>query len=149
MSDEFSIEDIPVQQPARTTVPFAPLGQPVTLDEVRERLSHNLYEQLSEKSDETTRGAINRAQVYVGAILRRLEVPYTLDDTIVREVVLINTIYELHIALGHEEAGREYRTKARDIILAAWGEYPDTNNTAPEKTPAGAAVKPKRRQGGF
>jgi hypothetical protein len=143
---EFPLADIPVQKPDSTAA-FSPLGEPVTPEEVAARLSKNLYDQLSEKSDEVTAAAISRASIYVGAILRRLNVPYNLDDSIVREVVLINTVYELHIALGHEEAGREYRLKARDIILAAWGGYPDTDNAAPEKAAAAAVVLPKTKRG--
>ena len=145
--DELGIDDVPASVPPWTTVNFAPLGEPVTPNEVRERLSNNLYIQLSEDSEDVTSAAINRAMIYVGAVLRRLSVPYDLDNTIVREVVLINTVYELHIALGHEEAGREYRLKARDIILAAWGEFPDTDNAMPEKAPAAAVVKPQRKKG--
>ncbi|MCL2762226.1 MAG: hypothetical protein FWD36_03335 [Treponema sp.] len=141
--DELGVGDIPVEKPD-TTAAFAPLGEPVTPEEVSDRLSKNLYTQLADGSDETVREAIARAGIYVGAVLRRLSVPYNLDDTVVREVVLIHTIYELHIALGHEEAGKEYRIKARDIIRAAWGDFPEAS-TPPEKgTAAAVAVPPKR-----
>jgi len=143
--DELGIENIPAVQPLQAAVRFAPFGEPVAPDEVRERLSNNLYIQLSENSDEVTTAAINRAMIYVGAILRRLNVPYNLDDTVVREVVLIHTIYELHIALGHEEAGKEYRIKARDIIRAAWGDFPEAD-TAPEKGAAAAVATPKNKR---
>ena len=140
---ELGIADIPAEKPE--TVAFAPLGEPVTPEEVAARLSRNLYDQLSEKSDDTVRDAITRAGIYIGAVLRRLRVPFNLDDKIVREVVLIHTIYELHIALGHEEAGKEYRVKARDIIRAAWGDFPEAES-APEKGAAAAvAVPPKRK----
>jgi hypothetical protein len=145
MSDELDIEGVPAVTPEKTAIPFAPLGDPIAPGDVRERLSNNLYIQLSENDDGTTEKAVSRAEIYVGAILRRLGVPYDLDNQIVREVVLINTVYELHIALGHEEAGREYRLKAKDIILAAWGPYPDSDN-ASSGTPVVAAVaNPKRR----
>ena len=52
------------------------------------------------------------------------------------------------MALGHEEAGREYRTQAKNTIIAAFGSFPDSDSAAPEK-PAVAAVavppKPKTR----
>jgi len=143
--DELGITDIPVEKPQATEA-FAPFGEPVTPEEVAQRLSQNLYAQLADGSDDTVRDAITRAQVYVGSVLRRLRVPFNLDDKVVREVVLIHTVYELHIALGHEDAGREYRVKARDIILAAWGNFPDSD-TAPEKGSAAAvAVPPKRKE---
>lgn len=125
-------------------MPFSPLGAPATADEVRKRLAANLYDQLSEGDDETTANAITRAEIYVGAILRGLSVPFNLDNQAVREVVLLFSIYELHMALGHEEAGREYRAKAKDMILALWGDYPDTDNAKQAAAPAGAITKPKR-----
>jgi hypothetical protein len=141
--DELGIAGLPVEKPQAAA--FAPFGEAVTPEEVAGRLSRNLYGQLADGSDDTVREAITRAGIYVGAVLRRLSVPYNLDDKVVREVVLIHTVYELHIALGHEEAGKEYRAKARDIIRAAWGDYPEAES-APEKGAAAAvAVPPKRR----
>ena len=145
--DELGIAGLPAEKP-RTANDFAPFGEPVTPEEVAERLSRNLYDQLSEKSDDTVRDAITRASIYVGAVLRRLGVPYNLDDKIVREVVLIHTVYELHIALGHEEAGKEYRIKARDIIRAAWGDFPEADS-APEKGAAAAVAVPPKRKGSW
>ncbi|MCL2721748.1 MAG: hypothetical protein FWD47_10475 [Treponema sp.] len=145
--EELGIDDIPSEPPAEleaVLATFNPLGDPVTPEEVAERLSKNLYTQLSDGSDDAVWGAISRAVIYIGAVLRRLNVPYDFDDKIVREIVLMHTIYELHIALGHEEAGKEYRIKARDIIRAAWGDFPEAN-TPPEKgTAAAVAVPPKR-----
>ena len=145
--DELGIADIPVARPEVTGI-FTPLGEPVTPEEVAARLSQNLYDQLSEKSDDTVLDAIARASIYVGAVLRRLRVPFNLDDKVVREVVLIHTIYELHIALGHEEAGKEYRVKARDIIRAAWGDFPEAES-APEKGAAAAVATPPKRKDGW
>ena len=142
--DELGIMGIPVEKPQADA--FTPFGEPVTPQEVAARLSQNLYAQLSEQSDDTVRDAITRAGIYIGAVLRRLDVPYNLDDQVVREVVLIHTIYELHIALGHEEAGKEYRVKAKDIIRAAWGDFPEADS-GPEKSAAAAvAVPPKRKR---
>ncbi|MDR2471565.1 MAG: hypothetical protein LBD09_05590 [Treponema sp.] len=142
MSDELGIEDIPAAAP-EPSVSFAPFGRPVTAEEVADRLSANLYVQLADGSDDTVRKAIGRSEIYAGQVLRRLGVAFDLEDQTIREVVLIYTVYELHIALGHEEAGREYRKKARDIILAAWGDFPDTDNAGPERAAAAAVVKPK------
>jgi len=145
---ELGIDTIPCEPPAEleaVIATFNPLGEPVTPSEVAERLSKNLYTQLSDGSDDTVWGAITRAVIYVGAVLRRLNVPYDFDDRVVREVVLMHTVYELHIALGHEEAGKEYRIKARDIIRAAWGDFPEAS-TPPEKgAVAAVAVPPKRK----
>jgi hypothetical protein len=145
--DELGIGDIPVEKP-QATAAFSPFGEPVTPEEVAQRLSRNLYAQLADGEDDTVRDAITRAQIYVGSVLRRLHVPFMLDDKVVREVVLIHTIYELHIALGHEEAGKEYRVKAKDIIRAAWGDFPEADS-APEKGAAAAVAVPPKRKGAW
>jgi hypothetical protein len=130
------------------SITFAPFGEPIAVSEVSDRLSASLYEQLSEGKSENTEAAINRAVIYVGAVLRRLSVAFDLDSKVIREIVLLHTIYELHIALGHEEAGKEYRLKAKDIILAAFGEFPDTETQAPPSSYA-AISKPKRKPHGL
>jgi hypothetical protein len=124
---------------------FTPFGTAITVEEISERLSASLYAQLSENDDSRTMAAVQRAQVYVASVLRRLNVSFNLDNKAVREVVLIHAIYELHIALGHEEAGREYRLKAKDIIIAAWGEFPDTDNATAAPSAIAALARPKRR----
>ena len=147
--EELGIEDIPGLPPPEleaVMATFNPLGDPIMPVEVAERLSKNLYEQLSDGSDDAVWGAISRAVIYMGTVLRRLKVPYNFDDSVVRECVLIHTIYELHIALWHEEAGKEYRIKARDIIRAAWGDFPESD-TPPEKGTAAAVAKPPPRKG--
>jgi hypothetical protein len=123
----------------RPAVTFAPFGTPVTAEEVRKRLSPNLYDQLSEKSEDTVANAVARAEIYVGAILNYLKVRLDLDAPVIREIVLMQTVYELYMALGHEEAGREYRIQAKNTIVAAFGSFPDSDTAAPE-TPAVAAV---------
>jgi hypothetical protein len=130
----------------RPEIDISPLGSAITPDEVSDRLSANLYKALSDGSADTTAAAIARAQIYVGTILRRLGVDFNLDNQVVREIVLLNVVYELHIALGHEEAGREYRMKSKDIILAAFGDYPDTDNKAPGNPPVASVAVPQRRR---
>jgi hypothetical protein len=145
------VDELPLEGAAsapRQAVSFTPFGTPVTAEEVRNRLSRNLYDQLSEKSGETVTNAVSRAEVYAGAILSYLNVRFDLDAPVIREIVLMQTVYELHMALGHEEAGREYRIQAKNTIVAAFGSFPDSDTAAPEK-PAVAAVavppKPKAR----
>lgn len=125
----------------------APFGTEITPEEVSDRLSSNLYRQLSDGSDDVTSAAITRAQIYVGTILRRLGTSFNLDDVIVREIVLLTVVYELHIALGHEEAGREYRLKAKDFILAAFGDYPDVDDKGSMKAPVASVARPKKNNG--
>ena len=139
-----SLEGIPVEKPDTLSI-FSPFGEPVTPEEVADRLSQNLYTQLSDGSDENVRNAITRASIYMGSVMRRFCQPFNLDNKVLREVVLIYTIYELHIALGHEEAGREYRVKARDIIRAQWGDFPDSDSPPEKGTAAAVAVPPKRK----
>ena len=148
---ESGIEDIPTQTPVQAENPallFEPLGKAIKADEIRNRLSASLYRQLSESSDDTTLRAVSRAQIYAGAIFRFLSVPFNLDDRIVREIVLLYTVYELHIALGHEEAGREYRMLAKNLIIASYGKFPDSEDTSAATVQTGIAVarpnKPRR-----
>ena len=137
------IEGISLEK-TETLTSFSPFGEPVTPEEVSSRLSENLYTQLSDGSDETVVNAITRAGIYIGSVMRRFRTPFNLDNRVIREVVLIYTIYEMHMALGHEEAGREYRVKARDIIRAEWGDFPDSSSP-PEKGTAAAVAKPPQR----
>ena len=139
-----SLADIPAEKPP-LAADFAPFGEPVQPEEVAARLSENLYKQLEDSCEDRVTQAISRAEIYVGAVLRRFKEPYNLDNKIIREVVLIHTVYELHIALGHEEAGREFRVKARDIILAAWGNFPDSDTPPKKSATASVAVLPKRK----
>lgn len=141
---EGEIITLPTQTSQDSNVEFAPFGTPIIAAEIQERLSASLYKQLSEASDDTTLRAVARAQVQSGAIFRCLNVPFLLDNTVVREIVLILTVYELHIALGHEEAGREYRIQAKNLIIAAYGKFPDTE-TETASVPAVAVHTPKRK----
>jgi hypothetical protein len=141
-------EELPIDgaAPPRPAVTFTPFGTPVAVNEVRNRLGRNLYDQLSEKSGDTVTGAISRAEIYVGAILNYLKIRLDLDVPVIREIVLMQTVYELHMALGHEEAGREYRIQAKNTIVAAFGSFPDSDSAAPEKPAVAAvAVPPKAR----
>jgi len=142
--EERDIEGIPAETSEPSTV-FSPFGEPVTPLEVSKRLGQNLYTQLADGSDINVVNAITRASVYIGSVMRRFQQPFNLDNQVIREVVLIYTIYELHIALGHEEAGREYRFKARDIIRAQWGDFPDSDSPPEKGVAAAVAVPPKRK----
>lgn len=132
---------------AATTKPtayVAPSGTLIAPSEVAARLSPALYEQLSDGSDTTVVRASERAAIHVGTILARLGKVVDLDDPVTREIVLLLTVYELHMALGHEEAGREYRIKAKDLIVAGFGSYPEAER--PDAGSAlGAITIPKRK----
>jgi hypothetical protein len=146
LPEELPLDGIPAPAPSRQTVAFAPFGAPITTEEIRKRLSPNLYDQLSEKSDDTAANAVSRAEIYVGAILNYLGSRLDLDAPVIREIVLMHTVYELHMALGHEEAGREYRIQAKNTIIAAFGSFPDSDSAAPERLAVAAvAVPPKPR----
>jgi hypothetical protein len=137
--DELPLDGFASQAAPRQAAVFTPFGTPVTAEEVKKRLSRNLYDTLSEKSGDTVANAVSRAEVYVGAILNYLNVGFDLDAPVVREIVLMQTVYELHMALGSEETGREYRIQAKNTIVAAFGSFPDSDSAAPER-PAVAAV---------
>jgi hypothetical protein len=146
LPEELPIDGIAAPASFRQAAAFAPFGAPITTEEIRERLSPNLYDQLSEKSDDTAANAVSRAEIYIGAVLNYLGVRLDLDAPVIREIVLMHTVYELHMALGHEEAGREYRIQAKNTIVAAFGSFPDSDSAAPERPAVAAvAVPPKPR----
>ena len=138
---ELDIENIPAED-TNNEVNFEPFGKSITVDEVSKRLSPNLYAQLSDGSDQSVLDAVERAQIYIGTVLSYLGVKLNLDDKIHREIVLMQSIYELHMALGHEEAGREYRLQAKNTIISAFGSFPDSDNQAIAKTSAAIVIKP-------
>lgn len=137
------IGNIPAKPVAQES-PFAPFGTPITAQEVKDRLSESLYRTLSDDDDAVTLRAVERAQVYVGSVLSYLGKSLNLDDKVVREIVLMHTIYELHIALGHEEAGREYRIQAKNMIIAAYGSFPDSDSQQTAAESGGAVITAPR-----
>lgn len=141
----YDINDIPSVNPAEKQVIFEPFGEAVTVEEVSKRLSNNLYRQLSEDSDQFVLDAVSRAEVYIGTLLAWKKASFNLDNRTIREIVLMQTLYELHMALGHEEAGREFRTQMKNTFIAAFGSFPDSDNLGKvEQAPATAvAVLPE------
>jgi hypothetical protein len=120
-------------------------GSPITAAEVSARLAPSLYAQLADGDDSSVIRAAERATIHIGTIAARHGRPLDLDDTVMREIVLDMTIYELHMKLGHEEAGREYRIKAKDLILAAFGDYPESGSAQDARVPVGAVKTAHRR----
>ena len=142
--EELGLAGIPTASEKKSEVPLAPFGTPITTDEVEKRLSTNLYKQLADGNPDFVPDAVSRAQVYIGTILSWLGVQFNLDNATVREIVLMQTIYELHMALGHEEAGREYRKQMYNTVVAAYGSFPDSDNQEQIKVPSGAVARPPR-----
>jgi len=143
MAEELDINDIPVEESVSSEAPAVP-GTAITVEEVGNRLSDKLYRQLSDGSESFVQKAIYRAEIYVMAIISRFGLTYTLDDQTMREITLVMTIAELHIALGNIEGAKELRLKAKDLVLAAYGDYPDTDSTTEaEGKQVGAVSRPK------
>lgn len=144
--EELSLQEIGniPPKPVAEEIPFAPFGTPITAQELKDRLNESLYRTLSDDDDAVTLRAVERAQVYVGSVLSYLGKSLNLDDKVVREIVLMHTIYELHIALGHEEAGREYRIQAKNMIIAAYGSFPDSDSQQTAAESGGAVVTSPR-----
>lgn len=120
-------------------------GEPVTVEEVAGRLSPGLYAQLSNGSSESVTRAASRATVRISAIAARCGRVLDLDNTVMREIVLNMTIYEMHMALGHEEAGKEYRVSAKDLIVATFGDYPEAGREQDARAPVAAVQRPQRK----
>ncbi len=120
-------------------------GRAIEISEIRDRLSLSLFEQLKDGSAQTILKAINRALIHANAVLGKSGDSLDLDNVVHREVVLNLTLYELHMAVGHEEAGREYRLKARDLLNSAIGDEPGNNSDVP----VGAVVCPPKNSRWF
>ena len=127
------------------SVDYKVTGTAVTASEVAERLAPALYAQLADGDETSVVLAAERATGHIGTIAARLGKTLNLDNTVMREIVLDMTIYELHMKLGHEEAGREYRIKAKDLVVAAFGDYPEAGSSQEAKVPAGAVKRAHRR----
>jgi hypothetical protein len=127
------------------SVPRETKGTPIAAAEVAARLAPSLYAQLADGDESTVTRAAERATTQVSIIAARLGRVLDLNDQAMREIVLLMTIYELHMALGHEEAGREYRIRAKDLIVAAFGDYPEAGSSQEAKIPAGAVKQAHRR----
>lgn len=117
--------------------PTAPSVDGVLASEVQARLSHNLYQQLSDGSEEFVLEAMKRAKVELSSVLDWLNVFLDLEVPVQREVFLHLTVYHLHLALGHEDEGTEYRAMAKSLIANAYGNYPA--ESAPS-APSGGVV---------
>jgi hypothetical protein len=136
----------PIAVTEQLAVSYSVIGSPVTAAEVAQRLAPSLYAQLANGDETSVVRAAERATIHIGTISSRLGRKLNLDDTVMREIVLDMTIYELHMALGHEEAGHEYRIKAKDLIVAAFGDYPEAGSSQEAKVPAGAVKTAHRRR---
>lgn len=121
--NELEIDNIPAED-TNNEVNFEPFGKEITVDEVAKRLSHNLYIQLSEDSDQFVLDAVERAQIYIGTVLSYLGVKINLEDKLHREIVLMQTIYELHMALGHEVGNIACRQKIQLFQPSALSQIP-------------------------
>jgi hypothetical protein len=128
-----------------TSVPFAVIGVPLAASEVRDRLSPALYSQLSNDDDTVVVRAAERATIHVGTIAARLGKQLNLDNQVMRDIALNMTVYELHMALGHEEAGKEYRIKSKDLIIAAFGNYPEAGSTSEAPAQVASVTTPVRK----
>jgi hypothetical protein len=119
-------------------VPLKTLGASIQPSEVSSRLAPGLYSQLSLGDDTTVTRAAERAALQVSAVASGLGKTLNLDDAIMREIVLLMTIYELHMAVGHEAAGKEYRLRAKDLMVSAFGKFPEADD--PNARPAIGAI---------
>lgn len=128
------------------SVAYQVTGSPIAVQEIKDRLSAPLYAQLSDGDDAAATRAALRAVVHVATITARLGKACDLNDTTIREIVLQWTIYEMHMALGHAEEGKEARLKAKDLIIAAFGAYPEADKESTAGAPVAAVTTEKRKR---
>lgn len=122
------------------------VGTPVTAAEISARLIAHNYDQLTDGVQAVTERAISTAQIHAAAIMARLGRPLDLGTPVDREVVVLFAIWELYLRVGHEAAGREYRIKARDLVIATYGRYPEGEKPEGGNLPIGAVTKPRRKE---
>lgn len=123
-------------------LPIPPSVDGVFPSEVAARLSHNLYEQLSDGSEDFVLEALKRARIELGTVLEWLAVQVNLDVPAQREALLNLAIYHLHLALGHEDEGAEFRNMAKVLISNAYGSYPSNSEGSNNSATAGVVVSP-------
>ena len=143
--DESENQDTPTDEESTPPAPLAVDG--VLVSEVQARLSHNLYQQLSDGSEEFVLEAMKRAKVELSSVLDWLNVFLDLDVPVQREAFLHLTVYHLHLALGHEDEGTEYRAMAKSLIANAYGNYPaESTSSAPSGGVVLSRVNPRHGQ---
>jgi uncharacterized repeat protein (TIGR02543 family) len=114
------------------------IGTSIVASEVAARLSPNLYGQLSNEDTTVVTRAAARAALQVSITVAPFGKVLDLDDIVSREIVLLMTIYEMHMALGHEEAGKEYRVRAKDLLVSVYGKFPEANDQSEARPAVGA-----------
>ena len=145
LPDESENQDTPTDEESPPPAPLAVDG--VLVSEVQARLSHNLYQQLSDGSEEFVLEAMKRAKVELSSVLDWLNVFLVLDVPAQREAFLHLTVYHLHLALGHEDEGTEYRAMAKSLIANAYGNYPaESAPSAPSGGVVLSRVNPRHGQ---
>ncbi len=141
-------EDVTMDPSAEEEAPALPPDPPASVDgvfpsEVAARLGHNLYEQLSDGSEEFVLEALRRAKVELDSVLGWLGVPVDSAVPVQREALLYLAVYQLHLALGHEDEGNEFRRMAERLVASRYGSYPgDGENSSSAGIAAGVVVAP-------
>ena len=145
LPDESENQDTPTDEESAPPAPLSVDG--VLVSEVQARLSHNLYQQLSDGSEEFVLEAMKRAKVELSSVLDWLNVFLDLEVPVQREAFLHLTVYHLHLALGHEDEGTEYRAMAKSLIANAYGNYPaESAPSAPSGGVVLSSVNPRHGQ---
>jgi|GEM_PF-4537875 len=127
------------------TTPYQVIGTPVTAEDIQGRLIAHNYDQLSDGDDAAVLRSIAAAEIHAGTIMARLGRSLDLDVDTDREVTILLSIYEMYLRVGQGEAGREYRIRAKDLIIAAYGSYPESDAPQTPPLPVGALTKPTMR----
>lgn len=122
------------------------VGTPVTAADIQAKLIPHLYNDLSNGDNTTVEQAIGSARVHVGTVFARLGRPLNLDLEVDREVLIRWTCYEMFLRVGHETGGREYRVSAKDLVIASYGSWPETDRPQEGAVPAMAVTRAKTRQ---
>jgi hypothetical protein len=122
------------------------IGTPITASELKTKITDHTYAMLTDADDDNGSRAIESAEVQAGAIMAKFGRPLDRDNQVDRDVIILLAIWELFLRVGQAGAGREYRIKAKDLIIAAYGEFPDSQKPDTTRVVAGSVFRPERKE---
>lgn len=109
-------------------------------------LEEYTYRQVTQGVEANVTKAGERATLHIGTIFARLNQVLDLSHNVHRAIVVAWTVYELYMATGNEKAGREWRIKAKDLIVALCGAYPEAATPDDARPVVGALSVPRPRR---
>jgi len=117
-------------------------GTALVLSDISGRLQPALYASLRDGNDDNVTKACTRGTLMAASLMSRSGISLDLDNLGHREIACQYSIYELFLALGIKDAGKEYREKGKNLIVALGGTIPESANPESVRTPVMALARP-------